>query len=259
MIIVPIVIVIILLALFLYILQNPVRGIYLVTFFLPFEYIGSYDWQGITIRLSQLLAVMTIIAWILDGLGKRSLKFVRNPMFVFASLFLLVNIISLANAPNLLHSILVLSFVVFTIVFGFTIPNLVLQKEQLIKIIKILFISTFLVSLFGLFQFVGDMLGLSQSFTGLRFQYTREILGFTRIQSTFLEPLYFANFLIIPICLSLALLISKKEYFKIGMLQTFPSPSRIFFFDKHSCINTYKIFAYALKLNDIVLGNVFLL
>ncbi len=28
---------------------------------------------------------------------------------------------------------------------------------------------------------------------------------------------------------------------------------------KHSCINTYKIFAYALKLNEIVLGNVFLL
>ena len=26
---------------------------------------------------------------------------------------------------------------------------------------------------------------------------------------------------------------------------------------KHGCINTYKIFAYALKLNDIVLGNVF--
>lgn len=207
------IIIIVLLAVFLYILKSPIRGIYLITFFLPFEYLGSWDWNGITIRLSQVLAVMIILAWILDGLGKRSLKFTRNSVFIFISLFFLVNIISLVNAPNLLHSILVLLFIIFTVAFGFTIPNLVLRKEQLIKIIKVLFVSTFLVSLFGLYQFAGDMLGLSQNFTGLRFQYTKEILGFTRIQSTFLEPLYFANFLILPITLLIVLLINKKEKF----------------------------------------------
>lgn len=196
--------ILILLALFLDILQNPVRGIYLITFFLPFEYIGAYDWQGITIRPSQVLAVMTMVAWILDGLGKRNLKFVRNPIFWPIVLFLLINIISLVNAPNSAHSILILLFIIFTIALGFTIPNLVRQKAELIKIIKILFVSVFLVSLFGLYQFAGDMLGLPQSFTGLRYQYTKEILGFTRIQATFLEPLYFANFLLISISLLVA-------------------------------------------------------
>ncbi|MDD5043845.1 MAG: O-antigen ligase family protein [Patescibacteria group bacterium] len=198
------IIVILLAAVFLYILKNPVRGIYLITFFLPFEYIGSYDWRGITIRPSQVLAVLTIVAWILDGLGKKSLKFVRNPIFLPVALYLLVNIIALVNAPNLAHSILVLFFIIFTVGFGFTLPNLVGQKDELIKVIKILFVSTFLVSLFGLYQFIGDMAGLPEWLTGLRHQYTKEILGFTRVQSTFLEPLYFANFLIIPICLLFA-------------------------------------------------------
>ena len=42
-----------------------------------------------------------------------------------------------------------------------------------------------------------------------------------------------------------------------GLLSSVSSKKRLN--TKHSCINTYKIIAYALKLNDIVLGNVLLL
>jgi putative inorganic carbon (HCO3(-)) transporter len=99
----------------------------------------------------------------------------------------------------------------------FIIPNLVKQKEHLDKIVKIIIFSCFIVSLFGLYQFLGDVAGLPSNLTGLREHYTSKVFGFPRIQSTCLEPLYFANYLLIPISLCLALLSRKKEKFRFAI------------------------------------------
>jgi O-antigen ligase len=71
-------------------------------------------------------------------------------------------------------------------------------------------LATLLICIFGIFQFVGDSVGLSQSVTGLRIQYTKIVMDFPRVQSVALEPLYFANFLFIP------LFISVKRYLLSG-------------------------------------------
>jgi O-antigen ligase len=84
-------------------------------------------------------------------------------------------------------------------------PNIVTTKQQLNKVVVALLISFVLVSGFGLFQFLGDMAGLPQSLTGLRDLYTKDVLGFSRVQSTAYEPLYFANYLLIPISILFAL------------------------------------------------------
>ncbi len=197
-----------------YIFQNPANGLILIAFFLPFERIGSYDIAGVTVRLSQVLALITMAAWLIEGLTKKEIKPVKNPIYLPLVLFLLINIIALVNSPNLAKSILVLGFTIFTILVSLLIPNLVKETATLQKIIKTLLWSSLLVTLFGLYQFAGDMLGLPETLTGLRSQYTKVILGFTRVQSTALEPLYFANYLLIPICLAVVLFLNKNRKFR---------------------------------------------
>jgi O-antigen ligase len=83
-----------------------------------------------------------------------------------------------------------------------------LNKFNPTTIFKILTAVSVAVCLFGLYQFVGDTLGLPIALTGLKAMYTKAVFGFPRIQSTGLEPLYFANFLIIPIMLTANLILN---------------------------------------------------
>jgi O-antigen ligase len=84
-----------------------------------------------------------------------------------------------------------------------------IQRFKLDKLFMVLTIVAVGVCLFGLYQFLGDSLGLSIQATGLKSIYTKSVFGFPRIQSTGLEPLYFANYLLIPIALTVALLYGK--------------------------------------------------
>ncbi|MBU1148786.1 O-antigen ligase family protein, partial [Patescibacteria group bacterium] len=86
------------------------------------------------------------------------------------------------------------------------------------KVIVALLIGATLVSLFGLYQFLGDMMGLPYQVTGLREHYTKDVLGFTRVQSTALEPLYFANYLLIPLSVIYALFLSRHWQSKKWLL-----------------------------------------
>lgn len=200
------------------IFQNPVNGLILTAFFLPFERIGSYDLWGVTIRLSQILALITIAAWILSMLINNRIKLAKNPLVLPLFFFLLINLTSLLNAPNLGKSILVLAFTIFTILVGLIVPNLIKSEKALHRIVMAILYSSLVVSIFGIYQFAGDMLGLPETLTGLRPQYTKIILGFTRVQSTALEPLYFANYLLLPLSLALSLFLSKGKKLSQGLL-----------------------------------------
>jgi O-antigen ligase len=130
---------------------------------------------------------------------------VRNPVLIPILLFVAIQIVSLVNAMNTGRSLTVLVYALFTALAAVVVPNIVTTKQQLNKIIVALVISFVLVSGFGLFQFLGDMAGLPQSLTGLRDLYTKDVLGFTRVQSTAYEPLYFANYLLIPLAIIFSL------------------------------------------------------
>ena len=210
------------LVIFFILMRQPTLGILLIVFFLPFERIGSYEWQGITIRISHLIALLLIVVWPLSMLVKRKIDFVRNPIFFPLLIFILINVLSLVNALNLERSLSVLAFTIFILLVGLLVPNLVRNKEMVQKIIIVLLIGFTIVSLFGLYQFIGDMIGLPNTLTGLRGHYTKSVLGFPRIQSTALEPLYFANYLLIPLALLFALFLSKvikiKSIYIVGLL-----------------------------------------
>lgn len=196
------------------IIVNPLAGMYYLAFFLPFERIGSVDVAGITIRISQVLALLTTLAWFIRGLALRSFKFRPYPIILPIAGFVSVMLITLVNSPNLQRSIMVLSFILFTIFVSILIPNIIRHRYQVERVVHIVLGSMVVVSSFGLFQFLGDIVGLPTSLTGLRPQYTKDILGFPRIQSTALEPLYFANYLLIPLSLAIALWLKKSGRIK---------------------------------------------
>lgn len=204
------------------ILKDPMWGMFLLIFFLPFERIGSYDIAGITIRISQVVALLTILAWIFRGFNLQSFKLRAQPLFWPVLIFLTLNATAILNSPNPERSLKVWIFTAFTISIAVLMPNVIRHGDQLPRLIKILYFSFFIVTIFGLFQFLGDIIGLSPEITGLRPQYTKDILGFPRIQSTALEPLYFANYLLIPLCVTISLLLSKaykiKPIFLLGLI-----------------------------------------
>ncbi|MBU2236340.1 O-antigen ligase family protein [Patescibacteria group bacterium] len=201
-----------------FIFRNPVLGIFLIAFLLPFERIGAIEAAGMTIRISQILTIVTIGGWIFDGLRKQSFFLRKNPLIFPLALFVVVNVASLLNAENIERSASVLLFTLFTIVFSLLIPQLVNRESHVKIIIRLVVISAFIVGVFGIFQFLGDIIGLPQSITGLRDLYTKEVLGFPRIQSTALEPLYFANYLLIPLGLLCTLFLGKSKNIRYSYL-----------------------------------------
>lgn len=63
--------------------------------------------------------------------------------------------------------------------------------------------------MFGIFQFLGDTIGLPTSITGLREGYTSAVFGFPRVQAFSIEPLYLGNYLLFPLGIFLALFLAK--------------------------------------------------
>ncbi len=185
--------------------QKPYWGAILIVFCLPFERLGAYEAGGTTIRLSQILLLTTALAWFFHLYFFKRYRFARNPVLIPIMVFMAFQFISLANSINTGRSLSVLTYTIFTVMAALVMPNIVVTKQQLSKVVIALIVSFVLVSGFGLFQFLGDMAGLPQTITGLRDLYTKDVLGFTRVQSTAYEPLYFANYLLLPISVIFAL------------------------------------------------------
>jgi O-antigen ligase len=184
-------------------------GAYALLFSLPFERIGSWALHPSTghpvVRISQIIAAAWITG-VLVNVILRKLKFQRpaKPIYLLV-LFIGSAILSLLSigSPLLLQSyVIVLLLFSTTVALAFTLPHLRLKSAQ-----HALFASAAAVSLFGLYQFIVGSLRLENIYTGLRAPYVRDLFGFPRIHSTALEPLYYANYLLIPLLLGIGLLI----------------------------------------------------
>lgn len=207
--------------LFVVFLRSPHVGIYCITFALPFERLGAIEYGGITVRISQLLLLLLLAATIVR-LPLKNRRGVRNPLFIPVLLFVATLITSLLASPYIGRSVTVAGYIIFTATIAFLVPYHVRTKQQVHTVLAILLASALCVSVFGLFQFFGDLAGLPQSVTGLRDLYTKTVLGFPRVQSTAYEPLYFANYLLLPIIVALSFLLAGgKTYFKKSHLAAF--------------------------------------
>ncbi|TSC56466.1 MAG: Lipid A core--O-antigen ligase-like protein [Parcubacteria group bacterium Gr01-1014_18] len=186
----------------------------LLTFLLPLERLGSFEFWGITIRFSQLilLVILALLPFCIPFSKIKNLYFSNKKLYFSLILFITIAAFSIIQSINVARSLFIFFATLFTASLAFVIPLVIDTEAKLRQTIGALFITTTLACLFGLYQFTADMLGAPTSWTGLLPRYAHEILGFSRIQSTFAEPLYFANFLFLPFFLALAYFLNQPRH-----------------------------------------------
>lgn len=196
-------------------------GLYALIFALPFERFGAWALNPFTghpvIRASQLIGLALIAAFGLSWLMQQEkLKFHR----VFTPLLLFVISAGLSFI-YLGHKQLLVGWaaLVFVALLCFVVAQ-VASRVKLAYLLNALFASTAAVSLFGLYQFIGGAIGLSAAYTGLRPVYERAVFGFPRVQSTALEPLYFANYLLIPLLIGASFLLLQPRVLRVWQKAT---------------------------------------
>ena len=182
----------------------------------PFERIPSWNvllmGHSITLRINLFIAIIGIIAF-----GATTLRHTkwgpRQPAF-WLLMYMLVALLSVIVSIDRSRSIVAFVATGITIATALVVAE-VMQRYQLRSILKYIAPTAVAVSLFGLYQFIGDSAGLSTHLTGLRPIYTKKVFGFPRVQSTGLEPLFFANYLILPILLVAGLALGRRLRAKI--------------------------------------------
>ncbi|EKD57095.1 MAG: O-antigen polymerase [uncultured bacterium] len=190
------------------IIKDPFWGVTSLIFFLPFERIPSIDIGSMNLKVNQILGGVTLISWILSLIFNKR-KIMPNILAWSIIVFLTICFISLSQSGYLPRSLTVYIFIIFTILISLPVYNLIDSKEKLQKIIRIIFYSSLVVGIFAIWQFLGDLAGLPTYLTGLRDAYTKHVFGFPRVQAFSNEPLYLANFLLLPLGLSISLFLGK--------------------------------------------------
>ncbi len=179
--------------------------VYLLVATLPFERLPSLNvpthGHSITIRLSYIVAILGIVIFFKPLIHALKAKWTSPQFWILGYLF--VTVLSTIAALDPTRAALALVASIIALGTGLVVAQVV-RVEQMSTIHKVLGIVTAAVCLFGLYQFLGDSLGLSPGLTGLTPNYTHQVFGFPRLQSTGLEPLFFGNFLLIPFGLTLA-------------------------------------------------------
>ncbi|HEX7260110.1 MAG TPA: O-antigen ligase family protein [Candidatus Saccharimonadia bacterium] len=167
---------------------------------LPLERLPSVDIAGSTVRISQVLGLL-LIAVVLPKLWRNKRDWLKPP-WLFLALFNLAAFASAALSSRPDHSIKVAGFILFVSLLGHTISQVV-DRSRLKQYLTWAGIGVVGSCLFGLYQFIGDLAGLPYWLTGLREEYAKGgIFAFPRIQSTALEPLYFSNYLLVPLAVA---------------------------------------------------------
>lgn len=179
----------------------------LIIFSLPFERIPSLEIMGITLRFSQIFTLAGVGIFIILFLNNKFLNFKWSKLNYWLAALLVVTIPSLFNVINWNRYFITTIATLIVFCAAFLIANFL--KNRIAAMIGL--IASFLtVSLFGYFQFFGDLLGLPISITLLKQTYTKVVFGFPRVHSTAQEPLYFAGMLFLPIFICLIIYLNSS-------------------------------------------------
>ena len=204
---------------------------------LPFERILTFDLAGFTIKPPYIAGILLVI-YFLYFVVSRKIK-VKLESYDYAAIaFILFSYATFFWSIDRIKTLIISSMFLFVYLIFLSVRNFACchserseesqrsfarhtqpssgSRDDKLKIdpYSIYFIWLGVAcSLFALFQFFGDSFGLSQSVTGLSNLYTSSVFGFPRVQSTFFEPGFFANFLLIPIFINMSRLGFKRSYY----------------------------------------------
>lgn len=170
----------------------------LLVFFLPFTRIPTVEVMSYTLKINHIIGIILIVLWLFNLIKKR-IKFTYSPIHLILFLLVLSQLVSITSAHLPSRAIIFFLTNIFTIILAVIVTNIIRKKEDLRLIEKAIFASVWLVLFFSLWQFFGDLAGMSTNLTGLAHNYRKIIFGFPRIQAFSKEPLYLGNYLFIPL------------------------------------------------------------
>ena len=189
-----------------------------ILLFLPFEMFPKFSAYGINIRISQILGLLLIISCI-PLIMQKFEDWAKQPWLWLVG-FIAISAISSIFALSQQKALSTTLFYAFDIVLAYCVYLVFsTSKSDIYK--KIIFAVSIFVALFCMYQFIGDTFGLSSNYLLLDTRYTKLIFGFPRVQGFAIEPLYLANYLIIPIGLSLGAIIVCSKRYLYGLLTLF--------------------------------------
>jgi O-antigen ligase len=187
--------------------KDPSLGVVLLAFFLPFERIPSFDIAGFTFKINHFIGGLTFVFWLLAIFFQRR-KLSPNPLTIPFVLLFFFFFLSGINAGDQFRQLTVFISILITFVIFIATLNTLDSKKTLQLAIAAILLASGIMGIIGIYQFFGDLAGLPTTVTGLDPGYTKVVFGFPRVHAFSKEPLYFANYLFIPIGVGLALLLS---------------------------------------------------
>ena len=165
---------------------------------LPFEYFPRVEIAGASWRISQVLVIIGF--WVIAILLLKKDSRLLSHRLHFASWYPLI-FLGLSS-PSWLSITDFQRFIVHLVGTIFVFGAFVLLANfatDIWKNLQRLTLVLFGCSIFGLYQFFGDLISIPPAFTLLREHYTKIVFGVPRVQGTAVEPLYFAGMLLIAI------------------------------------------------------------
>jgi O-antigen ligase len=190
-----------------FIWNNPEWGLGLVAFFLAFERVPTLELGALTLKINHILIIMVFVIFLIKSLAGKKLVLPKDPIRYLILLLIATLTFSFTVSVNLERSFQVLIFMILMLIVYLAVTLIVDSKKILITILSALLVGAAFQVVLGFFQFAGDAVGLPNSITLLKEGYDKSTFGFARVQGTAIEPLYFANYLLIPLMLLLVLLV----------------------------------------------------
>ncbi len=155
-------------------------------------------------------------------LFRRRFDWLQIP-WVVLGIFIVTGIFSAFYNKSGNQSYLTLLLYGYEFVLAFCVAGII-QKKDLVWYRNIIIVSGSLVVLFVLWQFFGDVFGMSTRYTLLAARYSKVVFGYPRVTGFSFEPASLVNYLIIPLSLTLVTFFTKpsKRYFitSIGFIST---------------------------------------
>ena len=183
-------------------------GLLVLIFFLPFDLFTSAEIYGFTLKISQVIALLTSASLVLRKIRDRDSSLANTSLGWPLSILIIANAASLFYANDKVKGFLYLAWSLFMVVSVYLmIVNVITSRGLLEKSFKFLFSSAGLISVFGIYQFIGDYLGLPTELWE-RYRGTTNLIP--RIHAVALEPLYWANYLLLVIPITLVSLLYRS-------------------------------------------------
>ena len=191
-------------------LRYPERGLWLLAIGLPYERLGTLPTGVFTLKFGHVVTAFIVISLAARAVITKTIRFAADPLRLPLLFLLFAGVLSLINAVDLVRGAALIGQLLIGYLVYFCVVNL-LSRANVWPTLLALWFGAGIVALFGLYQFVGDYLGLPPSVTGLVASYSgAAAFGFARITGPSLEPLYFANYLLLPILTAVAFLIGTR-------------------------------------------------